>query len=91
MPHLDPSVIADDGQLLDAIDELLADDADYKAFRKTVLRRQQRLKKLSTDEAWRAYLRIEEVVNARAERVVLTVARWAFEAGAASGKPPRGS
>lgn len=91
MPRLDRSVLANDEQLLDAIEELLTDDAAYKGLRKKLLKRQQRLKKLSTDEAWRTYLRIEEVVNARAEHVVLSVVRWAFEQGASSGKPPRGS
>lgn len=91
MPHLDPSVLADDDQLLDAIDQLLADDAAHKGFRKKVLKRQQRLRSLTTDEGWRAYLHIEEVVNARAAYVVLTVARWVFEAGASSGKPQASS
>lgn len=93
MPRLDRSVLANDEQLLDAIEELLTDDAAYKAFRKRVLKRQQNLKKLSTDDGWRAYLRIEEVVNARAEHVVLTVVRWAFEQGlkACASRRPEGS
>ena len=91
MPNLDPSLVAHDEQLLDAIDELMKDDAAHKGFRQKILKRQRQLRGLVDDESWRAYLRIEGVVNARAEHVVLTAVRWTFEQGASLGQSPRGS
>lgn len=85
-PRLDPQVVAADDLIWEAINDLLIGDAGYKGFNREFIRRQAELRRLVNDDAWRAYLAVEEMVNARAEHVLVTVVKWAFAEGASAGR-----
>ena len=65
----------------DAIDRvLLASKAWGKASRR-IRKAQGRLRRIVSFDGWMAYLRLEEIVNARAAIEMEVVVRWAFEQG----------
>lgn len=83
-PKLTAADLSNESQVLGAVDALLSNGGNYKRMTKHILAGQQRLQSLCDDDAWLAYLDIEQSVNARVNLMLLTVARWAFQQGKAS-------
>lgn len=72
----------DDARLAEAVYRLLEGQRGRRMLSTKVRRLQSALRKLVDDRAWKAYLRVEEAVNDRADRELLLVARWALREGA---------
>jgi len=45
-------------------------DPNLKRLTKAILRAQKRLGRVASDKAWRAYMRLEAVVNARQDEII---------------------
>jgi len=86
---LDRRTLDDDDTLTWAIDELVRGDDNYQRQTKKILRMQTRLRAAASDDAFAAYMRLEEAVNARFGDALVLVARWAFQAGQHSGRRRR--
>ena len=84
-PQLSPEVVAEDQALANAIDALLARDRQMRVHRIEILRLQQELRAVASPETWQAYLLVEGASNARLERALRKVARWAFSEGRGAG------
>ena len=56
---------------------------------RALVERQEELRGLVNAEGWEACLRVEEVANARGARLLVLVARWAFEEGRRWGRGRR--
>ena len=80
-PNLTDSVVRDDQRLGAAVDALLVPDQAMRRRRAAILRRQRELRQYCNEQAWAAYLKLEEVVNARLDAALLIVAKWAFDEG----------
>jgi len=80
-PRLDRAVLVDPDALDQAHAHLLADDPNFRSYRRRILKRQRRLRDLATDDAWQAYLKVEEATSSRLAYVMDTVTEWAFLQG----------
>jgi hypothetical protein len=70
--HLGPS---------DPIVAVLERDEGRRPMTKAILRAQRKLQKSVSSDAWKLYLRLEELVNDRASREQDVLTRWAFREG----------
>ena len=84
-PKLDGNTAADEQKLAAVVDHVTHSDHALRAQQVPVAALQNRLRGLVDDEAWRAYLALDEATTARFADALLVVARWAFEAGATTG------
>ena len=76
-----PGIISDDVLVGDAIDNvLLADDPQQRILRQ-VVRRQRALRQEVSDEQWRRYLAVEELVSGSHATALSIVARAFYAAG----------
>jgi hypothetical protein len=60
---------------------VLAGDAQHRKYRRRILRLQQELRHIVTDEAWQAYLKVEEASVARLAHAMDLITAWAFRQG----------
>jgi hypothetical protein len=76
-----------DDDYLDALvmDVLYADD-ELSLLDQRLLRRQDRLRQIVSERAWRRYLRVEEIVTLKLDFALTNVARSAFVAGWRGGR-----
>jgi len=72
---------ADDAALSEEIYRVLEGQRGRRDRSRKVQQFQRQLRKLADDRAWATYLSIEEVVNNRADRQLMEIARWAFRQG----------
>jgi hypothetical protein len=79
-PRLHPADLADN-RVHAAVDGLFIDSAEYAKHTRKILAAQDKLQQLASDDAWIAYLEIEQAVNARVSMMVALIARWAFNEG----------
>lgn len=84
-PKLDGTTAADEQKLAAVVDHVIHSEPVLRAQQVRVVELQNRLRGLVDDEAWRAYLALDEATTARFADALLVVARWAFEAGATTG------
>lgn len=78
LPTLDPDIVADDDKLWAAIeDSVLSDRSILRMARKVVLR-QRDLRRLIEPAAFDVYLDVEQLSNARYERVIVKLVRWTW-------------
>lgn len=80
-PALTQEICADEERLSAAIEIRLKREPAMRHHRRRIVGRQKRLRALSTQEAWKAYLVVEEAVNHRFGDALIAVARWAFAQG----------
>lgn len=88
-PRLTPEMISDHMALIDAIDQVLWSDRELRRRTGEVLHRQERLRAVAGQRAWKAFLRVNEVSLSRSVAELLAVATWAFEAGINCGRADR--
>ena len=80
-PKLTKEIVRDDLALSDAIIAVLSNSKGRRKLTKTILRLGHKLRRAVSPEAWRVYLRLEEVVNDRESADQDTLVRWAFKQG----------
>lgn len=80
-PHLTADVVADEQLLVGAVEALLMADQNMVRHQRRIIRRQGDLRRAADNRAWKAYLKVEEAVNARYDLALRLVAAWAFEQG----------
>jgi hypothetical protein len=74
-----------DGEMLGLVmDGVLAGSKPIKKLTKRVLKAQRRPHRAVDPDAWRIYLRLEELVNERDSMQAELLVKWAFTAGARS-------
>lgn len=88
-PRLSAEAIANDSTLLSLVDSLFELNDSYGKHRRKILDAQDRLQELASEDAWIAYLDIEQLVNNRLNFMLATVARWAFNEGRRSRRGAR--
>ena len=66
------------------IDAMLIGSKPLRAMTKKVLKAQRRLRKAVDDDGWKAYLKLEAIVNERASTEAELLVRWALSHGARS-------
>lgn len=71
----------DDADLAEEIYRVLEGQRGRRDRSPKVQQLQRQLRKLADDRAWATYLSIEQVVNNRADRQLMEIARWAFRQG----------
>jgi hypothetical protein len=81
IPQLDQRVLRDPDALGIALSELFAADPGMRRHPRKIIRRQNRLRKLVTDEAWAAYLDLEIATAARLSDAIDLATAWAFRQG----------
>ncbi len=79
--RLDPSVVADDESLAEAVDEFVRRDPLARERLHSVANQQELLRQVVDADTWRLALRLDEMIVERWSDVVVSVARWAFEEG----------
>lgn len=80
-PQLSPEQLESESRLYSLIDELLVRDRRYWRHTRQILRGQLRHQELASEDAFIAYLELEELLNARSAWMLIAVARWAFQEG----------
>ena len=89
LPALTAQTVGDEQKLWDLIQRVLLEEPGHRRASRKIIRMQEGLKAVVTDEAWKTYLAIEDEVNWRRSRDLIVVARWAFEQGTRHGARPR--
>jgi hypothetical protein len=79
--RLTQAVVVDCDLLADAIEERVKLDRADLLHRRRIDRRERKLRALIGDDAWQAYLRLDEEIGARLSDLSLSLTRWAFEQG----------
>ena len=87
---LDHEIVTDDQRLWEILNDVILAVPGYQRKRRKVIKQQEKLRALVDDEAWAAYMKIEQLVNDRNQAVVTAIARWAFSEGLRSCALPRG-
>jgi hypothetical protein len=77
-PRLTKRAVKDDLRLSDAVIAVLTRDKARRPMTKAILRAQRKLQRAVSVEAWKLYLRLEEIVNDRASHEQDVLVRWAF-------------
>ena len=85
-PHLTADIVADEQLLAKAVEAQLVEHPDMVRHRRRIVRHQEELRRVASGKAWKAYLKVEEAVNARYDLALRLVAAWAFEAGRKCGR-----
>jgi hypothetical protein len=80
-PKLTKKIARDDLALSDGFTAVLTHSKNRRKLTKDILRWQRRLQGAVDGEAWRVYLRLEEIVNERASFEQDVLVRWAFRQG----------
>jgi hypothetical protein len=79
-PKLTPEDLADPSKLGGILDAVVADD-NYRKLTAKILKAQDRLQQLASDDAWVEYLEVEQLVNTRMTFMLTAVAKFAFNEG----------
>ena len=66
------------------IDAVLVGSKPLRRMRKDVLKAQKHLRRAVDHDGWKAYLKLEEVVNERASAQMEVLVRWALTHGSRS-------
>lgn len=78
---LTPAILKDEAALSAVIDEAFVGHPELRRASRRIKAKQRALEKLVSDEAWRAYLAVEEAHNAREFVEMDLLIAWAFEHG----------
>jgi len=81
LPRLDQRVLLDADRFGVAVGELFDAAPEMRRHRRRIIRLQNRLRKLVSDETWLAYLHLESAEAGRLNDAVDLVAAWAFLQG----------
>lgn len=79
-----PDQIDADEALDLVIDAVLIGNGGLRKLTKQILKKQKRLHGAVDDDGWKAYLKLEEVVNERASKQMDVLVRWALTHGSRS-------
>jgi len=80
-----PPELIDSDEAIDLlINAVLIGNAGLRKLTRRVLSEQERLRRAVDDEGWKAYLKLEEAVNARSDVQMQILVRWALAHGARS-------
>lgn len=80
-----PSDLIDGDEAIDlVIDAVLIGSKPLRRMTKAILKEQKNLRRAVDDDAWRVFLRLEELLNERASKQMDVLVRWALAAGARS-------
>lgn len=90
LPRLTAKVVADDDALWEVLNAVVLATPGYPRRRRQVIRQQERLKDVVSEEAWNVFIKIEQLINERNEDVLMNVVRWAFEEGRPCGGQHQG-
>lgn len=63
------------------VDAVAVGSKSVRRLTKKILKAQERLRRALHDDAWKAYLRLEELTNDRASKQMDLVVRWALAVG----------
>ena len=63
------------------VDLLFEGNTHHRKLSRSILREQDRLQELCSDDAWLQYLYTEEAVNIRLNFMLAETAKWAFHQG----------
>ena len=85
-PHITTAIVSDEQALIEAMEAGLIEHRDIVRHRRRIIRRQQELRRVAGDEAWKAYLRVEEAANGRYDLALRVVAAWGFDEGQKCGR-----
>ena len=78
--HRRPTGATTDDEVLDLlIDAVLGGSKRVREVSTKIVKAQRQLRALVSDDAWKAYLRLEELANERASLQMELLARWAVE------------
>lgn len=81
---LPPDLLTGDEAIEIVIDAVMLGSKPLRKLTKNVLRAQQRLRRRVDDDGWKGYLKLEEIVNARASMQMDVLVRWALAHGSRS-------
>lgn len=81
LPKLTADIVTDEQALVEATEGVLLTHSGMLKHRSHIIRRQQELRRVADDKAWKAYLRLEEAVNGRYDLALRLAAAWAFREG----------
>ena len=79
-----PDLLTGDEAIEVVIDAMLLGSKPLRVLTKKVLRAQKKLRKVVDDDGWKAYLKLEQVVNERATAEMDLLVRWALTHGSRS-------
>lgn len=85
-PKLTAKIVRDDEAVARTLDGLLLGNRSFRRLSARVRRVQGQLRKLVSDDAWHAYLKLEATVNERASLEADLIVKWAFEADVREGR-----
>ncbi len=80
-PRLTRKILTDEDALGLAIDEVLLGSKPFRQVSRRVRNVQRKLRRMMSRDAWKTYLRLEEVVNERAFIEGNLLVEWAFKSG----------
>jgi hypothetical protein len=80
-PRLRFEIIEDDSAVLSLVDTLFEGNREHAKITRRILGAQQRLQALTGEDAWIAFLDIEQLVTERVNVMLAVTARWAFHEG----------
>ena len=80
VPRLSQDAI-DRDQVPGLVDVLFEHCREHRKLSRRILREQHELQASVSEDAWIAYLRVEEATNVRLDFMLAAVARWAFHEG----------
>lgn len=81
LPILSEAIVQDDEDLAAAVDEVVRGDADAAAIAEEIASVREDLRQELVPEAWRTFLRIDELSSAKLSDLLVVIARWAFTEG----------
>jgi hypothetical protein len=82
IPRVTPELITgDETRLWEALNEIIVALPGFRERHRDITRKQKRLRRLVSSDAWSAYLDIEAAVNKRHEIEMTFIVRHAFEEG----------
>jgi len=87
-PTLDPSMIEDDQELAEVIDQVILLDAAARVRQEHVALHQNALRE-AAPESWPLFARVEELTSERSSELSLILVRWAFKEGVRCGRGQR--
>ncbi len=80
-----PPDLIDPEEAIDlVIDAVLIGSKPLRRMTKDIMKQQKRLRRSVNDDAWKVFLKLEELLNERASKQMEVLVRWARAAGARS-------
>jgi hypothetical protein len=84
-PRLHPEDLDDEDAMYEALGSLWAAEGGLRKRSRRIVRMQHRLRRATSDRAWKIYLELETADLERLEHALLCVAKWAFREGFEAG------